>query len=325
MLRILYRHRTDTIIANFPVEQLESAVRDPQSRVWVDMEAPSDEETNLVLHKIFHFHPLAIDDAISDINIPKLDNYGHYLYLVVHTFRLGEEKMDIDTHEIDIFLGANYLITIHDTPSESYNRLWDEGYHREQGLARGPAMLLYELLDKQMDSYIPLIEEFEDRVETLGDIIFAGRQNDNALLNEILTAKTSALRLRRVIMPQREVLNDLAHAPLNVVPAEARLYFEDVHDHSVRLADLLESMRELITGTIAIHLTVVNNRLNEVMKVLTIISTIFMPLSFLASVWGMNFIYMPGLEWRWSFAVITAIFIAISAVMLYWFRQRRWI
>lgn len=326
MIRILFRHSSGTLIDNLTLDQLPAALKDPRSRLWIDMQnATADEQVN-VLDKIFHFHPLAVEDAINDVHVPKIDDYGNYLYLVFHTFRLGDERMDIDTIEVDIFLGPNYLITSHVGPSASIDRLWNVDYHRERGLARSPVLLLYELLDKQLDGYIALLEQFEARIEELGDLIFLQRQiNENEILNDILTAKSSALRLRRILLPQREVLAHLAHDEVSVVPAEARIYFQDLYDHILRLADLAESMRDLVNGVMTTHLTLASNRLNEVMKVLTIISTIFIPLSFIAGVYGMNFDFMPELHWRWGYLFTWIVFIAVAAGMLAFFRSRRWL
>lgn len=327
MIRILFRHRSGTVLDTLELEQVASALQDPQARLWIDLVNASPDEQRRVLEGVFRFHPLAIEDAINEVHVPKVDDYGSYLYLVLHTFKLGDERMDIDTHELDIFLGENYLITLHEHASRAIDMLWQQDYHRTRGLARGPAFLLYELLDRQLDSFIPLLDEFETRVEGLGDTIFANgtRLEERQILNDILTAKSTALRVRRILTPQHAVMLELAEKDFSVIPNEARLYFQDLGDHIVRLADLAESMRELVTGTMTIHLTLTSNRLNEVMKVLTVISTIFMPLSFFAGVYGMNFEYMPELGWRWSYPVILLFFLSLAAGMLMLFRRRRWL
>ncbi len=326
MIRVLYRHRSGAIISDLPVEQIAGAVRDPAARLWIDLEAATVEQQRYILEEVFKFHPLAVEDAINEVHVPKVDEYGNYLYLVFHTIKLGSERMDIDTQEIDIFLGANYLITLHDHVSNNINKLWNGDYHRERGLANGPARLLYELLDRQIDAYIPLLDEFEARIEQLGDLIFMSKQVDErAILNDILTAKSSALRLHRILIPQREVLARLARDDLGSIPAESRLYFQDLYDHLLRLADLAESMRFLVDSTMTTHLTLTSKRLNEVMKVLTIISTIFMPLSFIAAIYGMNFDFMPELHWRWGYPLVWFFFIGISGMMLYIFRRRGWL
>lgn len=327
MIRILFRHRSGTVIDTLTLEQVAGAIQDPQARLWIDLHAAAPEEQRRVLEGVFRFHPLAIEDAIQDVHVPKVDDYGSYLYIVLHTFLLGSERMDIDTHEIDIFLGANYLVTLHEHTSRAVEMLWRTDYHQTRGLARGPALLLYELLDRQIDSFGPLLDEFETRVEGLGDTIFTNgtRVEERQVLNDILTAKSTALRVRRILAPQHEVMIELAEKDFSVIPQEARLYFQDLADHIIRLADLAESMRELVTGTMTIHLTLTSNRLNEVMKVLTVISTIFMPLSFIAGVYGMNFEHMPELGWRWSYPIILLLFFSLGGGMLLIFRKRRWL
>ena len=258
--------------------------------------------------------------------MPKLDDFGTYLFLVVHTVTLGDERMDLHTHEIDIFLGATFLITMHEEPRATIDRLWQIDVHDKQGLARGPAFLLYEILDRQIDGYIPLVDEFEERLEALGDQIFQTRNGAKAdMLNDILTAKSSALRLRRFLIPQRELINRLATIDYAVIPHEMRIYFRDVYDHMVRLADVTEQMRDLAGATIDTHLALVNNRTNDVMRLLTIISTIFIPLGFVAGIYGMNFEFMPELHWRYGYLFAWGIFVTIAGSLLYFFRRRGWL
>lgn len=325
MIRMIFRDADGETIFDAPVEQLPQLLHADHASVWIDMQAPSEQDYRLILESTFHFHPLAIEDAINDIHLPKLDDYGAYVYLVFHTVGLGEEPMDIDTEEVDVFLGPNYLITIHDQQRRSIDRAWNAEYHRVNGLARGPAMLLYELLDNQIDSYIPIIDAFEDQLERLGDDIFLSSEGDRVLLNRLLTAKSSSLRLQRILTPQRELLGRLSANEYRSVPAPARIYFRDVYDHLARLANLAESTRDLAGSTIETHLALVNNRMNEVMKLLTMISTIFIPLSFIAGIYGMNFEFMPELSWRWGYPLVWVVFLVIAGAMLLFFRRRKWI
>jgi magnesium transporter len=325
MIRIIFRDAEGHVACDLPVEQLVDAMHAEHGVLWIDMQKPSMDEYKLVLEHTFHFHPLAIEDAINDIHLPKIDDYGSYLYLVFHTVALGQEPMDIDTEEVDVFLGFNYLITIHDQPRTSIDRAWDEDHHLAAGLARGPAMLLYELLDSQIDSYIPIIDAFEAQLERLGDDIFLSHENERDLLNRLLTAKSSSLRLQRILSPQRELLGRLATNEYRVIPAPVRIYFRDVYDHLARLANLAESTRDLAGSTIETHLALVNNRMNEVMKILTIMSSIFIPLSFIAGIYGMNFEYMPELSWRYGYVMVWCIFLIVGGGLVLFFRRRRWI
>jgi magnesium transporter len=325
MIRIIKRTLEGDVTVDLPLEALRAALDERGAMVWIDMMAPTHDEYHLILEQTFHFHPLAIEDTISDMHLPKVDDYGAYLYLVFHTVSLGDQPMDLDTEEVDVFLGARYLITIHESTRRSIDRCWHTEYHTIHGLARSPALLLYELLDSQIDNYIPIIDAFEEKIEQLGDDIFAAGENQRSLLDRLLTAKSSALRLQRILAPQRELLNRLATTSYTVIRPEERIYFRDAYDHLARLANLSESMRDLSSSTIETHLALVNNRMNEVMKVLTIISTIFIPLSFIAGIYGMNFVYMPELEWRFGYLFVWLIFLAVAATMLMFFRRRKWI
>lgn len=326
MIRILYRHRSTGIVAELPAEKLSAAVQDKLINLWVDMLAPSEAEWRYVFEECFHFHPLAVEDAVQDSHVPKLDDYSTYLFLVFHTITMGDEPMDLDTHEVDVFLGPNYLVTMHETPRPTIDRCWQMDFHDKHGLARGPAFLLYELLDRQVDGYIPIVDEFEAKLEQLGDDIFRMSNREKPeVLNRLLTAKSSALRLRRIIIPQRELIGRLAVNDYGVVPSELRIYFRDVYDHLIRLSDLLDGMRDLAGSTIETHLALVNNRMNEVMKLLTIISTIFIPLGFIAGIYGMNFEYMPELSWRYGYLLVWIVFLTVGGSLLYFFHRRGWL
>lgn len=326
MIRVLYRHRTTGIIDEIEPERLPAALQDKMLNLWVDMLDPTAEESAFVFEKAFHFHPLAIEDAVNDTHIPKLDDYGSYLFLVFHTVKLGSEPMDLDTFEVDVFLGPNYLITRHDDVRQTIEQCWNHDFHVNNGLARGPAFLLYQLLDKQIDGYIPIIDQFEQQLELLGDQLFRNGSSEHTVqLNDILTAKSSALRLRRILIPQRELLNRLATSDYTVVPSDMRIYFRDVYDHLFRLSDLADGMRDLSGSTIETHLALVNNKMNEIVKLLTMISTIFIPLSFIAGVYGMNFEFMPELHWRYGYLMVWAIFLIVGGSLLYWFRRKKWL
>ena len=327
MIRLLYRHPSGAVLTDLEDGEIRRALNERRSALWIDLQAPTEEEYEAVLVQLFQFHPLAVEDVISDIHVPKLDDYGRYLFLVLHTLGIGDERMDIHTYEMNIFLGANYLVTIHDEPRPTIDKLWTPDYHAEGGLARGPAYVLYDVLDQQVDAYVPLLERFDERLEELGDAIFLfdNRNSQTEVLNDLLTAKSSALRLRRILMRQREILYKLSVAEYDVVPSDMHLYFRDVFDHLVRLDDLADSMRDLASTTIEAHLALVNNRINDAMKVLTVMGTLFLPLSFLAGVYGMNFVYMPELNWPWAYPLIWLIFIGAVVGMLAWFRRQNWL
>ncbi len=326
MIRTTYRHRSGTILSDLTNEQIVDAIGDSRGTLWVDMQNPTPEEYEYVLRNLFHFHELAIEDTISDVHGPKVDDYGDSMYIVFHVISLGDERMDIHTDEVDAFLGRNYLVTVHDSQYDVFDRMQETRNHERNGLARGPSYLLYELIDFQLDATVDLLTRFEEHLDLLGDQIFENAGADSSrILNDLLTAKSSALRLRRVLVPQREVLGRLMRQDYAVISADQRIYYRDIYDHLARLADLADSMRDLATSTIETHLALVNNRMNEVMKVLTVFAAIFIPLTFLAGVYGMNFEYMPELNSHWAYPMIWVVFISIVVGMLWYFRRRRWI
>jgi len=327
MIRILYRHTSGALVHELPVDQLPSASRDTNAVLWVDMQNPTPEEQQKILEEIFNFHPLAVEDATNSVLLPKINDYRRYLYIVIHSIYPGDELVHLISSELDIFLGPNFLITIHEREMASINSLLAEKeHHNREGISRGPALLLYEILESQVDRITRLLDNFEAELERLGDIIFQkGDISKERLLDDLLTAQSSALRLIRVLQPQRDLMNRLSQTDYSVIPAPARPYFADIHDHLSRMVGLVESMRELARSTIEIYMALSNNRMNEIIKVLTIISTIFLPLSFLAGVYGMNFHYMPELSWPWAYPLVWVAFITVAGLMLRFFRKRGWV
>lgn len=334
MIRILYHHTSGALVHDLPVEQLASASRDTNAVVWVDMQDPTKEEQEQILENIFNFHPLAVEDAMNSVLLPKINDYRRYLYIVIHSIYPGIELVDLISRELDIFLGPNFLITIHEREMNAIDGLLaGKEYHSQEGISRGPALLLYEILELQIDRITRLLDSFEAELERLGDIIFQkGDISRESLLDDLLTAQSSALRLNRVLQPQRDLMHRLAQTDYSVIPAPARPYFADIHDHLNRMVGLVESMRELARSTIEIYMALsnhlmneANSRMNEIMKVLTVISTIFLPLSFLAGVFGMNFQHMPELGWPWAYPLVWAIFVVVAGLMLRFYRKRGWL
>ncbi|MCB0047326.1 MAG: magnesium/cobalt transporter CorA [Caldilineaceae bacterium] len=327
MIRVLYRHSSGTILTELSDAEIKRALGERGSYIWVDLEDATPEEFQRMLVDTFSFHSLAVDDVINDVHSPKLDNYERYLFLVLHTLGEGDEPMDIHTYEMDAFLGADYLVTIHAEPRPAIADMWKADYHRDDGLARGPSYVLYKVLDAQIDSYVPLLDHLDDRLEELGDTIFLQGDHieEHTILNELLTAKSSALRAERILLRQRETVGLLARSSYPVVPADMRIYFNDVYDHLVRLNDLAGSLRDLAGTTIDTYLALVNNRTNDVMRILTLVSTLFLPLTFLTGVYGMNFEFMPELGWPWAYPIAWLLFIASAGIMIYWFRRQKWI
>jgi magnesium transporter len=306
-------------------EQITQTLQQTDGLLWVSLEQPSPEEIQLILQDRFHFHPLAIEDCLNDgYQAPKVDVFGSYLFIIVHALQADFPLDQMDTVELNCFLGSNYLVTVyrgnHTSPVQT---VWQRLERDERPIERGADFLCYTILDQLVDEYMPLLDTMDAELDQLEDEVIA--RPKPAVLERILSLKHSILTLRRIIAPQREVMNRLSRDDLPQIAPQHRIYYRDIYDHLVRIHDLSESIRDVVAGTLDTYLSATSNRLNEIMKALTLVSTIFLPLSFLAGVYGMNFEYFPELHWRYGYFAVWGIFILIIGAMLGYFRYRQWI
>ena len=308
-----------------PADTIDPAWLKPGSGVtiWVDLSAPTPEEGRL-LTDVFHFHPLAVEDALSAIHHPKIEPYGSYLYLILHGIDFQEEEHWFATRDVDFFLGPNYLVTVHDGSSRSIAGIKNVCDKHDLVLAEGPAALLHRIIDSMVDNYRPEIEALEKHMNGLEDLAILGYKPD--LVRDILALKRDLASLRRVVIPQRDAVGRLARREFPAITDEMAYRFRDVYDHLVRLSDEATLLQDRVTGILEAHLSTISNRLNMVVKVLTVMSTIFLPLTVLTGMWGMNVPLptFPGGE-RMQFWWVTACMAAISGFMLAMFRRNGWL
>lgn len=327
MLRILYFPAGELMRTDVTLTEVPGILAGKTGLLWFDFEDTPAEEDQPILSNVFHFHPLAVDDALQESHVPKLDDWGEYLYVVLHAADFKPENNHLDTLELDVFIGINFLVTHHDKPIPAVERVWRSSQRDDRHLKYGPDYLLYRITDELVESFMPVVEALDDEIDQAEAIIFDHPGPE--LVATIFSLKRAVLKLRRIIGPQREVLNKLARDDSAVIDEKAQVYFRDVYDHLVRLHDISESIRDLIGGTLDTYLSVVNNRMNDIMKTLTVITTLFMPISFLAGFFGMNF-YQPGdpATAGLSPAVYKAalvLMVLAPAGMLWWIRRRRWL
>jgi magnesium transporter len=328
MIRSLYFEPGKPIRKDVPPQQFPRLARNRRSILWVDFVSEPPEICLPILQE-FEFHPLAIDDALQETHVPKLDDWGEYLYIVlnyIHVHRNGDE-WDTRVDELDIFLGSNYIVTHHDHPIQAVDATW-EACGRDQRLLRdGPDHLLYKITDYLVAGYMPIIEEIDDAIDQVEDQIF--ERPSPRTLEKLFGLKRVLLAMRRILLPQREVLNKLARDSYRVIDPKDRIFFRDIYDHLVRLHDLNESLRDLVGGAQDTYLSVVNNRMNEIMKTLTIITVLFMPLTFLTGYFGMNFFAPLGSLTEWTtnpvFYLTLAVIFILPFTMYLWMRRRTWI
>lgn len=291
--------------------------------VWVDLAAPSIPES-LILSDTFAFHPLSVEDAMSAIQYPKVEAYDGHLYVVLHGIDYRVTERCFSTHDVDFFLGCNYLVTVHDGHARAIADLRQHAVRNANLMSDGPVPLFHRIVDSMVDHYLPEVDKFEERLDELEKAVFEAPDPD--LIRRILWAKREVASLRRVVTPQRDVIARLARRDFVDITTEMSFRFRDVYDHLVRVADDAMIFQDRITGMLEAHLSNVSNRLNEVMKVLTVVATIFMPLTLLTGMYGMNiplprFLGSESAQFWWLFGIM----IAVAVGMLLVFRRRRWI
>ena len=306
------------------MDRVEPQWLDPASDVtlWVDLASPTDEESQ-ILSDVFKFHPLSVEDARSAIQFPKIEPYPGYLYLVLHGIDLKKGQTHFATRDIDFFLGRNYLVTVHDGNSRSIARMREVCDRHERILLEGPVGVLHRIVDSMVDNYRPAIEELEDRIGRIEEMAFTGHQH---MVRQVLKLKRDLATLRRVLIPQRDAIGRLARREFAQISDEMAYRFRDVYDHVARYAEESILFQDRMTGVLEVNLSSVSNRLNMVMKVLTVISTIFLPLTVLTGMWGMNvpLPHFPGGEAA-QFWWVAGIMATVSGTMLAVFRRNGWI
>ena len=277
-----------------------------------------------MLSDTFAFHPLSVEDAMAPREYPKVEAYNGYLYVILHGIDFRAQEHYFGTHDVDFFIGPNYLVTVHDGSARSIAELRDHCPRNASILGEGPVALFHRIVDAMVDDYRPEVEELADRLDELEKEIFEHPRTD--IVREILEEKRDVASLRRVITPQRDVLARLSRREFVDISTELSFRFRDVYDQLVRIADDALIFQDRISGILDAHLSSVNNRLNAVMKVLTVVSVIIMPLTLLAGLYGMNvrLPQFPGGE-NAQFWWLCAISLGVIVVMLVLFRRRRWI
>jgi len=326
MIKTIY-YLNGTTQTNLTPDEIKAALSKKQGVLWVDLIQTPYSESEQILLDLFGFHPLAVSDALDEIHVPRVDDWGDYLYLVLHNIRfdpLDEEPLKTD--ELDVFLGKHFLVTYQNIAIPIVERVRNLLERDSRFLQRGADHLFYKLADDLIADTMPVVDQMDDEIDTLEDRMF--QSTNQELLERIFTLKRSLLHMRRILMPQRELFNKLARGDDHVIDPQERVFFRDIYDHLVRLYDISESLRDLIGGVLETYLSVINNRMNDVMKTLTIITTLFMPISFLTGFFGMNFFAAepPFSIWttRPVFILVLSIFVLLPLGMFFWMRSRKW-
>ena len=301
-----------------PAEAVAVAVRTPDSYVWIDFES-TDAVTATELLKPLAIHPLVLEDMVTDVNRPKVDNYGDYIYVVLHSARWDEERPSL--RELDIVVGMNFLITYHEGTTRSIDAAMETLARRPELLSGGPAHLLHFILDVLVDHYLPIMDRVGSDIDALEDSVFdQKRAPENT---RILRLKRGMSALRRIVGPQRDTILALTRDEFRPIPANVRPYLRDVYDRIARIQDLLDSFRDEISTMLELHVSLVSNRLNEVIKRLTVIATVGLPLTVVTSYYGMNFQF-GEYHMKHPHVFILTILGASALGTLWYLRKRHW-
>ncbi|HUE77139.1 MAG TPA: magnesium/cobalt transporter CorA [Longimicrobiales bacterium] len=295
--------------------------------VWVDVDSVGDAESVEEIGQVFTLHRLALEDVMNVHQRPKVEEYASYLFAVARMASLGER---VDTEQISLFVGPGWVLTFQESPGDC----WDPVRERlRQGKGRvrsaGADYLFYSLLDAIIDNFYPLLEAFGARLEALEEEVIGDPREE--LVGIIHGARRDLLALRHALWPMREAVGQLYRDPNKFIAEDNRVYLRDAYDHTIQVIDLLENFREMASGLLDVYLSSISHRMNEVMKVLTIIATIFIPLTFIAGVYGMNFDpaagpwSMPELGWAWGYPAVMAVMFLIALALLGYFRWKRWL
>jgi magnesium transporter len=304
--------------------------RDSPSVTWINVEGLHDVALIEAIGSHFGFHPLALEDVLNCGQRPKLEDYGTYHFLIMRSLIYSEARGEtLDTEQISFFLSGNYVITFQEIAGDSFEAV-RERIRRGKGLIRkaNPDYLTYALIDALIDEFFPVLEKFGEKIEALEAELLINPSRST--IQEVHRVKRELLLLRRTAWPERDVISAMQREESDVIHRDTQVFLRDCYDHTIQIIDMIETYRDLAAGMLDIYLSSVSNRMNEIMKVLTIISTIFIPLNFIAGVYGMNFhtdhpMNMPELDWPWGYPYALGLMATVAVLLVIYFQRKGWL
>ena len=297
---------------------------DSTSVSWLDIQGFGSENTMQRVGKVFKLHPLLLEDVVNVPQRPKTEEYGNQLVIIAQMVIPKPDGLGFWSEQVSLILGQYYLLTIQEEPEHDCfdpvrTRIRsDKGTIRE----RGADYLAYAIVDAIIDGFFPVLEDYGERIEDLENEVVS--KPTPQTLEKIHQVRRELLLLRRAIWPQRESINALIRDANPLISHDVQVYLRDCYDHAIQVLDMVETYRELASSLMDVYLSSVSNRMNEIMKVLTVISTLFIPITFIVGLYGMNFKYMPELNWRWGYAAVWVVMLSVEAVLIHFFWRRGW-
>jgi magnesium transporter len=322
MIRVQVHAEGEILDRNLPLDRISDVLAMARTLVWVDVVAPTTEDLSL-LEVEFGFHALALEDAALVHERPKVDEYEHFLLIIVYALSYRREETAIELGQISIFAGSNFVVTMHQAELpllDAISNRWQSNHARVG--SRGAGLLVYSILDALVDGYLPVIDQMSDRIDDIEATIFG--HFDVAAQQEIFRLKRDLLQMRKVLTPERDVLNLLMRRDTPVYSEETARYFQDIYDHLLRVLDSVDTFRDLLSSALDSYVSVLSNRTNQVMKTLTASSIILMSMTLVAGIYGMNFAHMPELNWRIGYPLSLAAMAAIGLSLGIFFKRKDW-
>ncbi len=306
---------------NVSRQDLAKALWDKEALVWVDLQEPSEFESEMLV-ELFNFHPLAIEDCLNDLSQPKLDDYEEYLFLVVHAVDFSV-KDKFETVELDIFLNKNFVVTVHKQQVKSVEQAREFVAKKPANFfGNGIELLVHAILDRLVDNFHPVINRYEEKVDQIEEKIFA--DPSAKFLNRILTIQKDIWSLRRIAGTQRDTINQLSRTATPFIRPKNLIYFRDVYDHLFQIYQTVEGFTELLNGILQVYFSHASTKINEVMKTMTVLATLALPPLVIASIYGMNFKEMPELNWNYGYYFSLALMTVSSAVTVIFMKFKKW-
>jgi magnesium transporter len=298
--------------------------RETSTVTWINVDGVHDPELVEKLGGYFGLHPLILEDIMNTSQRPKMEDLGDTIYVVLQMIEFGNHKQEISTEQMSLVFGKNFVLSFQERPGDTFDPV-RERIRKGKGRIRkmGPDYLAYALIDAVVDDYFIVLEKMGERIEDLEDELVANPKKET--LHKIHALKREMIFLRKSVWPLREVISRQERAESPLIRKTTGIFLRDVYDHAIQVIDNIETFREMLSGMLETYLSSISNRMNEVMKVLTIIATIFIPLTFIAGVYGMNFRFMPELEWRWGYFLILGVMVAIGIAMAIYFKRKKWL
>ncbi|MBI4115871.1 MAG: magnesium/cobalt transporter CorA [Candidatus Omnitrophica bacterium] len=322
MLSTFLYQKNKPLEINISRARMLQAIQEKEIVLWVDLEDPNEFESDTLV-EIFNFHPLAVEDCVSDLSQPKLDDYEEYLFLVMHSVHLKPDN-GLTATELDVFLGKNYVVTFHKEGAKSIEQVRELVQKKpDTFMGHGADLLMHTILDHLVDNYTPVLDHYDKRMDSIEEEMFNNPSKN--YLAMVLQVKRDIFQLRRIVVPQRDTLNFLTRNPTAFIKPKHMMYFRDVYDHLFRVYGIVEGLHEMIPSVLQVYFSHSSHTLNEVMKRMTILATLSMPVVMIASIYGMNFKFMPELDWQYGYFLSLGLMFLVSIIMLIWMKFKKWI